>query len=86
MTLRVFIQDEMPPMEFTGKVNLVQLKLLAYGIEEQWRTFTTEFRLVKCNYSGFILPILCDNYKLIHTFLQNIALGEKSNFKYCILS
>lgn len=35
MTPHVFIQDEMPPMEFTGKVNLIQLKLLAYGIEEQ---------------------------------------------------
>lgn len=35
MTLCVFIQDEMPPIEFTGKVNPVQLKLLAYGIEEQ---------------------------------------------------
>lgn len=43
------------------------------------RKFATEFRLVSCNYSGIIRPIRCGNCKLIHTLLQNIALGENSN-------
>lgn len=43
------------------------------------RKFATEFILVKYNFLGVILSIMCDNCKLIHTFLQNIALGEKSN-------